>query len=100
MKKGELIAEVMYIDNFGNVVTNVLSKDLEELETSIGDLLHVRIGRKAFDMRFCSAYGEVPARTPLAIIGSHDFLEISINRGNASKTLKLKVGDSFSIYFR
>jgi len=99
MKKGELVGEVVYVDDFGNIVTNISSKDLEELETSGGDLLHVRMGRKIFDMRFCSAYGEVPARTPLVIIGSHDFLEISINQGNASKTLNLEIGDSFSIRY-
>jgi hypothetical protein len=99
-KKGELIGEVLYIDDFGNIVTNISSKDLEELETSIGDLLHLRIGRKKFDMRFCSAYGEAPAGTALSIVGSHDFLEISINQGNASKTLNLKIRDSFSIHFR
>ena len=100
IKKGELIGEIMYIDDFGNVVTNILSKNLEKLETGIGDLLHVGIGRKTFDMRFCSAYGEVSTRTPLVIVGSHDFLEISINQGNASKTLNLKIGDSFNIHFR
>ncbi len=100
MKESELIGEVMYIDNFGNVVTNIASKKLEELETCIGDVLHVRIRRKTFDVRFCSAYGEVPARTPLAIVGSHDFLEISVNQGNASKTLNLEIGDLLSIHFR
>jgi len=99
-KKDELIGEVMYVDDFGNVVTNISSKDLEELETSVGDLLHVRVGRETFDVRFCSAYGEVPAKTPLVIVGSHDFLEISVNQGNASKTLNLKIGDSFSVYLR
>jgi len=99
MKKCEVIGEVIYVDDFGNVVTNISSKDLEELETRISDLLHVRIGRNTFDMRFCSAYGEVPARTPLIIVGSHDFLEFSINQGNASKMFKLKIGDSFSIRF-
>jgi len=100
MKKDELIGEVMYIDDFGNIVTNISSKDLEELETRIGDLLNARIGRKTFEMRFCSTYGDVPAKTPLAVVGSHDFLEISINQGNASQTLNLKIGDSFSIRFR
>ena len=99
MKKCELISETVYVDNFGNVVTNISSKDLEELETRIGDSLHIRIGRKTFDLKICSAYGEVPARTPLTIVGSQDFLEISINQGNASKMFKLKIGGSFSIRF-
>jgi len=99
-KKDELIGQVMYVDDFGNVVTNISSKDLEELEISVGDLLHVREGRKTFDVRFCSAYGEAPAETPLVVVGSHDFLEISINQGSVSKTLNLKVGNSVSIRFR
>jgi len=99
-KKDELIGEVIYVDDFGNVVTNISSKDLEELEISVGDLLHVREGRKTFDVRFCSAYGEAPAETPLVVVGSHDFLEISINQGSVSKTLNLKVGNSVSIRFR
>lgn len=99
MKKNELIGQIMYVDNFGNIVTNISTKDLEELETNIGDLFHVRIGRKRFDTRFCSAYGDVPAKTPLVIVGSHDFLEIAINQGDASRTFKLKIGNSFSIHF-
>ena len=100
MKKGELTGEIMHIDSFGNIVTNISSKDLEKRETSIGELLHVRIKGEMIDMRFCSAYGEVPAGTPLAIVGSHDFLEISINQGNASQTFKSKLGDAVSIHFR
>lgn len=89
----------IYVDDFGNVVTNISSKDLEELKPSIGDSLHIRIGRKTFDVRFCSAYGEVPTKTPLAIVGSHGFLEISINQENVSKTLNLEIGGSFSVHF-
>jgi len=99
VKEGELIGEAMYVDGFGNVVTNISLKDLEKLETSMGDLLRVRIKRKTFDMRFCPAYGDVPVRTPLVIVGSHDFLEISINQGDASKGLNLKVGDTLGMYF-
>jgi len=100
MKKLELAGEVMHVDSFGNIVTNISSKDLEKLETGIGELLHVRIRGKRVDMRFCLAYGEVPAGTPLAIVGSHDFLEISVNQGTASKTFKSEPGDAVSIYLR
>jgi len=100
MKRNKLVGEVMHVDDFGNVVTNISYRDLEKLKTGLGDLLHMGIRRKKFDIRFCSAYSEVPVRTPLVIVGSHNFLEISINQGNASKTLNLKIGDSISIYFR
>jgi len=99
-KKGELMGEVIYVDDFGNVVTNISSKDLEELKTSVGDLLHLKIRRKTLGMRFCSAYSEVTVGTVLAVVGSHDFLEISVNQRNASKTLNLKIGDSVGILQR
>jgi len=51
-------------------------------------------------MRFCSAYGEVSVGIALAVVGSHDFLEISVNQGNASKTLNLKIEDSVGILQR
>ncbi|MEM2546691.1 MAG: SAM hydroxide adenosyltransferase [Candidatus Bathyarchaeia archaeon] len=35
---------------------------------------------------------------PLAIIGSHDFLEISINRGSAAETFNVKAGDKIILY--
>ena len=99
-KEDELTGEVIHIDSFGNVVTNISSKALEKLETGIDKLLHVQIGGKTVAMRFCSTYGEVPASTLLAIVGSHDFLEISVNHGNAAKTLNSEPGDVVSIHFR
>jgi len=49
-------------------------------------------------MKFRKAYGEVAAQEPLALIGSHNFLELSINQGNASKVFKVKNGDKVVIY--
>jgi S-adenosylmethionine hydrolase len=49
-------------------------------------------------LKLCKAYAEVGAQKPLAIIGSHNFLEISINQGNAAKTFKIEVGDEVKLY--
>ena len=46
----------------------------------------------------CRAYAEVEAKKPLAIIGSHDFLEISVNKGNAARMFKVKAGDKVILY--
>ena len=34
---------------------------------------------------------------PLAIIGSHNFLEISVNQGSAANVLNMRVGDKVLI---
>jgi hypothetical protein len=95
--KGELLGEVLYIDGFGNVVSNISAKDLEKTGIREGFFLNVELEGKTLALKLCSAYGEVPVKKPLAIIGSSDFLEISVNQGNASKVFKAKIGDSVRV---
>jgi len=97
MRKGELLGEVLHIDDFGNVVSNISVKDLEKMDIREDRTLHVKLRDKTLALKLCSAYGEVPAKKPLGIIGSSDFLEISINKGNASKAFKVKIGDSVRV---
>ena len=95
--KGELLGEVLHIDDFGNVVSNISEEDLEKTGIREGGSLRVKLDDKTLTLKLCSAYGEVPAKTPLAIIGSSDFLEISINQGSASRMFKAKIGDSLRV---
>lgn len=97
LTKGELWGEVLHVDDFGNLITNISRGDLEKTEITEGSRLCIKLIRKTTRMKFCSAYGETPATTPMVLIGSHDFLEIAVNQGNASKTFKTKVGDTVII---
>jgi len=92
-----IVGEVIHIDDFGNIVTNVSSDDLEGLEITEGERFRVELGEKSLTLRLCRAYGEVEPQIPLAIIGSHDFLEVSVNLGNATLAFGVKVGDPVRI---
>lgn len=93
VRKDELFGEVLHIDDFGNVVSNISASNLKKMGIREGCSLRVKLSGKTLTLKLCSAYGEVPAKTPLAIIGSGDFLEVSVNQGNASRTFKAKIGD-------
>ena len=95
-RKRMLTGEVIHIDGFGNIITNVREKDLEPISAEA--MVSLKLKNMRLKLKFCKAYSEVGAQKPLAVIGSHNFLEISINRGNAAKTLKTKVGDKVAIY--
>ena len=56
--------------------------------------MRIKLGKKVAYIRFGSTYGEVKAKTALALIGSHDFLEIAVNQGNASEWFNSKIGDN------
>ena len=93
VRKAKLLGEVLHVDDFGNLITNIGMKDLEKTGVGEGFTLHVEIKGKPLELKFCSAYGEVSGKKPLAIIGSSDFLEIAVNQGDASKKFKAKTGE-------
>jgi S-adenosylmethionine hydrolase len=66
INKGTVAGEVLYIDGFGNVISNILARTLETAELQKEDSLYVEVGGKNFTLKFCSAYGEVSAGTALA----------------------------------
>ena len=95
-KEGMIMGEVIYIDEFGNIVTNLTKKSLalHTAKSNVG----VKIGQVKRTLRFCEAYGEVDLRRPLVLIGSPSFVEIAINQGDAARKFKTKTGDKVTVY--
>ena len=90
----ELAGEILHIDDFGNLITNIASADLAKACIKATKPLTIRLKGTLLRLSFCGTYGEMPPKSTLALIGSHDFLEIAVNQGNASRKLKVKVGDA------
>ena len=88
--------EIIHVDRFGNLVTNihrslvrsVFSGPVSALEVAAGSW---RIGG------IHKTYGEVPLGAPLALFGSARYLEIALNRAHAHKELGLGKGDSVNV---
>ena len=90
--------KVIYIDSFGNIITNI-TKEILEKGISYNKKIMVFIGEKQIEIPFVKSYGFVKKREMLATIGSSDFLEIGINQGNAAKKLTIKVEDKVKILY-
>ncbi len=88
-----LAGEILYIDDFGNLVSNISLADLKQLDIGEGDAFAAKFKRRELSVRLCSAYGEVPVENLLAIIGSSGFLEFSVNQGNASEVFGVTIGE-------
>jgi S-adenosylmethionine hydrolase len=96
-RNGELHGEVLHIDDFGNIISNISKDDLKKMGFHEGNNLLVKVGNNTVTLRFCSAYGEVSAGTSLALIGSSNFLEVAVNQESASRTFRAKVGGTFRV---
>lgn len=94
-----LTGEILHIDNFGNVVTNISVSELKKIGINEGDMLNVKLKEDLLKLKFCRAYGESPPKQPLSLVGSHSFLEISVNRGNAAKKFEIETGETVQISF-
>jgi S-adenosylmethionine hydrolase len=91
--------EVVYVDRFGNAITNLGLSQLSDREQVVSKTqpccaVALRNGRQA---PFGTQYQEVPPGCPVVIVGSTGLLEIALNGGHAAPELGLKVGDRVTL---
>jgi len=87
---GSLVGHIIHIDSFGNLITNVNRHDLPEARETIT----VEVGGRLIK-GLSRTYAE--GQGLLALIGSSDYLEISLREGSASAYLNAGVGDEVKI---
>ena len=87
--------EVIHIDHFGNVASNIRAEDLGDalLEK---ELMRVRIGSTRIS-GLVNTFGERPAGEAVALLGSTGNLIVSVVNGNAAVSLGAAVGDAFHV---
>jgi S-adenosyl-L-methionine hydrolase (adenosine-forming) len=84
-----LTGEVVRVDRFGNLITNIDRRAFEQFAQ--GRLIAVVVGGRDIP-RLVATYAEAPAGELCALFGSTDHLEIAINAGDAAATLTLARG--------
>ena len=94
-KNDALIGEVLNVDGFGNIVTNI--NEEEVAQSRLKAVVDVKLPACKLRLSLFKAYGEAKPRQPLALIGSHGFLEVAVNQGNAAKRFKAKPGDKITV---
>ncbi|MGH7841083.1 MAG: SAM hydrolase/SAM-dependent halogenase family protein [Candidatus Binataceae bacterium] len=88
---------VVYVDGFGNLVTNLSRAAVERFAArQRQDRLSVRIGRHS-PIAIYNAYAEAPAGAPLALVGSFGMLEIAVRDGNAAARFTVTAGAPVSL---
>ncbi len=76
---------IQSVDHFGNLITNL------KLEPNSSKTWQIHLENNWFLIQ--QTYAESPVGAVMAIVGSHGFVEIAVNCGNAQERLGLKVGD-------
>ncbi|WP_049926555.1 SAM hydrolase/SAM-dependent halogenase family protein [Halopiger goleimassiliensis] len=78
------VGEVMVVDGFGNVITNVPGRFLEGRNEIVADGEIVPVGE---------TFAAVDPGERLATVGSHGNVELDVNRGRGDEAFGLEAGD-------
>ena len=82
--------EVLWVDRFGNLITNLEMKHLPKP-------FRLKVG-KTVVLNLATHYAEAKRGALTALLGSSGHLEISINGGNAAQKLGAGIGGAVSLY--
>jgi len=85
----ELSGEVVRVDRFGNLITNIDRRSFEQFAG--GGAIAVMVGGREVP-RIVATYADAPPGELCALFGSTDHLEVAINAGDAARTLGLARG--------
>lgn len=90
---GTLIGEVICVDRFGNLITNI---DDNLIRTAGLRISSIAVGGKRID-KLSTSYQDGCLGELMALIGSSGHLEVAVNCGNASKSLNCSRGDKVTV---
>ena len=83
------IGTIQHIDRFGNAITNIPETVVRGKDWSV--LIHNR------NIPGCLSYSSVEIGSPLALVGSHGWVEIAVNGGDAHFQLRLNWEDEIQV---
>ncbi|MEE9496701.1 MAG: SAM-dependent chlorinase/fluorinase [Desulfobacterales bacterium] len=96
-ESGELVGKIISIDRFGNLITNVDSNSLTTLrQNDAENRLQIRISTHVIS-DLSDTYASAAPGSPLALIGSRNYLEIAVNCGSAEQHFKAQKGDAVRV---
>ena len=91
-KNGSLIGEVLHVDSFGNLITNISPREIAKSKR-----VNVKLQNLSQNLTFVKTYALAKPQQPLALIGSHGFLEIALNQGSAAAKFHVVAGDKIEV---
>ncbi len=88
--------KIFHIDRFGNLITNI-EEGLIKRYIEYGERIDLIIKGRKYRVKFLKSYGYSKEGEILLTIGGIGFLEISVNKGSASRELGASIGDRVTL---
>ena len=89
-----LVATVIHVDGFGNLVTNVTYEVLERIGAGYGSSFRVVTPSGEYTLPYVRQFSAVPEGELLLLVAGGGYLEFAVNQGDARKRLGIDKGDA------
>ncbi len=92
---GGCVGEVVFVDDFGNLITNIVANQLG------GPVRRLKIGRRVMRNGFSQvrAYGDAESGSLVLLESSTGLLEVAVANGNAAREMNLQVGSPVALHW-
>jgi S-adenosyl-L-methionine hydrolase (adenosine-forming) len=93
-----LLGTVIFVDNFGNCVTNIKEAIATQFGLAAGDIIEVYAAQNLVTARYGKIYSDVLEGKEIVFVNNNlGVIQLSINLGNYSKKYQLKAGEKIEI---
>jgi S-adenosyl-L-methionine hydrolase (adenosine-forming) len=97
VEDGQVQAEVLWVDRFGNCQLNVDPATLTELGAAPGDTIEIRMGDTGRRARWAHAFADANPSELLLIVDSYGSFALAYDRQSAAAQLKLRAGSTLTL---
>jgi len=99
-RSGTLRGSIIYVDGFGNLVSNIDRIGFDRFRASFpSQTLFVTIDDGS-PIELCDTYGDAPEGSLLALFGSFRMLEIAVREGRAAERLAVGPGATVTVHIK
>ena len=91
---GQVSAEVVHVDGFGNLQLSAPCRLLDEAGIATGGQVVLQVGAAVRPATVCAAFDDVRPGGIAVLPDAFDRLQIAVNRGSAARLLGADVGDA------
>jgi len=87
-----VICEILHVDRFGNIVTNLSQNSLSQHNITLAEKLILSVGNRRFSTRVVGTFSDLREGEVGALFGSHGFLEVAAREKSAAEKLRVNPG--------
>lgn len=96
LRSGKLVGEIIHVDEYGNLITNIPIHMVEQLGLTIGSFVAIEIGEHGIKAEYVRTYSDVDVGRPL-FLSNRGFVEAAINMQSLEQNCGARAGMKMTI---